>query len=399
MNNTKKYKRNIILDYAHTFIRNINITHGIWVPYLAFSGFSLFEIGLFEAIFHVASVTMEIPTGMIGDLIGRKFSRIVGIILLILYTLLILVGTEFWVIALAFFICGVGYTFESGSGEALVYDSLIELKEEHSFMKVQGKKEILFQLSSSIGLFVGGWIAVIAFDLNFILMIFVLAIALIPILLMTEIPQNKSIEKRTFRQLVNEHIIKSTNVVKKDKRLLFLILIFAFMLAPITSMFFYVQEYLIGLDFTIFHVGIILGIHSAAGVVGGILADRLEKKYKEKLILYIVPIFIVLSFWTVLIDQIVFIPFILLGFLDSIFYIVLSDYMNRLIPSQQRATVLSFSNLVFSCAMILIFPLFGLIADLSTLRVSFTLLAIVVTINFLALILLLKSKMFGNEFS
>jgi MFS family permease len=342
---------------------------------------------------------MEIPTGMIGDLIGRKFSRIIGVLFLILYTVLVLVGNEFWVIALAFFICGVGYTFESGSGEALIYDSLIELKKEDTFMKIQGRKEILFQTSSSIGLLVGGWIAVVTFDLNFIVMIFVLAIALIPILLMTEISQYKSDKKRTFKQLVNEHFINSTNVVFQNKRLLFLILIFAFMLAPITSMFFYVQKYLLELDFTILHVGIILGVHSAAGAVGGIIANRLEKKYKEKLILYFVPIFIVLSFWTVLIDQIVFIPFILMGLLDSIFYIVLSDYMNRLIPSQQRATVLSFSNLMFSVVMIVIFPVIGLIADFSTLRVAFTLLAIVVTITYIALVFLLKSSTFNKQFS
>lgn len=399
MKTLQRYKENIILDYIHTFIRNINITHGIWVPYLRYSGYSWLQIGIVEGIFHFASITMEVPTGIIGDLIGRKFSRIIGVLFIIIYVVLLLVAQNFWTIALAFYFCGVGYTFESGSGEALIYDSLIELNREKTFMRVQGNKEILFQLSSSIGLFIGGWIALVHYERNFKFMIMVLVVALLPLLLMKEIRHKTDDIVRTFKDLLYEHFIKSTKVVFDNKRLLYLILIFACMLAPITVMFFYIQDYFLELEFSIFYVGVFLAVHSIAGVAGGIIAQRLEKKFKEKLILFIIPIFIVLSFWLILIDLIVFIPFVLLGLLDSVFYIVLSDYMNQLIPSPQRATVLSFSNLMFSIVMIIIFPAIGYIADLSTLKFSFVVLAIVVTVTYITLIFLLKSVRFKSYFS
>ena len=78
---TTVYKRNIILDYILTFIRNLNFTHGIWMIYLnQVKGFTLLEVGLLEGIFHIASITMEVPTGIIGDLVSRKFSLLLSIL-------------------------------------------------------------------------------------------------------------------------------------------------------------------------------------------------------------------------------------------------------------------------------------------------------------------------------
>lgn len=388
----RAYRRNIKLDYLFTIIKNLNFTHGIWMVYLyTYKDFSLFEVGLFEGIFHISSLSMEIPTGMVGDLVGRKFSRALGVFSFIIYILLILIGSDFWVIALGFFFCGLSYTFESGSGDALVYDSLIELKEPEKYMKVLGIKEILFQLSSSVALFIGGYIAIEHYNLNFQLMILVSVVGLIPILLMKEISIKTVKNKVKFVDLVYEHFIKSTKTVFTNKKLLFLLIIGALLAAPVTSLFFYLQNYLIDIGYTISQIGIILGIHSVAGATGGYLAHIIERKFKEKLILYIVPIFIVILLWLVLIDQIIFIPFILLGFFDSIFYVVLNDYINKIISSDVRATVLSFSSLSFSVIMIAIFPLLGFIGELSTLRTSFMVLASLVTLSYVFLVFVLKN--------
>jgi len=393
----KLYKRNIYLDYVHAFIRNLNFTHGMWMVYLySFKGYSLLEVGMFEGIFHLSSLSMEVPTGMIGDLVGRKFSRILGVISFLIYIVLILVGTQFWVTALAFFFCGSAYAFESGSGDALVYDSLIELKETDKFMKIQGIKEILFQVSSSIALFIGGYIAVEHYNLNFKIMFLVFVTALIPIILMKEIPTNTTKKTLKFIDLVYEHFVKSTKTVFSNKKLLFLIIIGALLAAPVTSLFFYLQNYLYDINYSISQIGIILGLHSVAGATGGYFAHILEKKYKEKLVLYIVPIFIVILLWMILIDQIIFIPFILLGFFDSIFYVVLNDYINKIISSDIRATVLSFSSLAFSVIMIIIFPFLGFIGELSTLKVSFMVLAVVVTFSYVFLVFVLKNTKILN---
>jgi len=74
-----------------------------------------------------------------------------------------------------------------------------------------------------------------------------------------------------------------------------------------------------------------------------------------------------------------------LGFIDSLFYVAVQNEINLRIPSQQRATVLSVNSMCFSLAMILLFPLIGWIADISTLPISFLVLAALVTVTAVAM--------------
>lgn len=48
---------------------------------------------------------------------------------------------------------------------------------------------------------------------------------------------------------------------------------------------------------------------------------------------------------------------------NSALYPVQSDSLNRLVPSKQRATLLSVNSMFFSLSMILSFPLAGALAD------------------------------------
>ena len=65
-------------NYLFTLLQNIDLTRGIWMIYLASKGMSLTQLGVLETIFHLTSFTMEVPTGAVADLFGRKISRIIG---------------------------------------------------------------------------------------------------------------------------------------------------------------------------------------------------------------------------------------------------------------------------------------------------------------------------------
>ena len=179
-----EYSKNVNLDYLHTFFRNLNVTHGIWIMFLIFKGFSLIEVGIFESIFHITSVTMEVPTGVIADVYGRKLSRILGIFSYIIYLVIMIVSSNVIIIAVGFIFCGLSFTLESGSGEAIVYDSLKLMNKEKEFIKFNGKKEVIYQLASSIALLIGGYIALVSYNLNFFIAIIGFIIALITILMM-----------------------------------------------------------------------------------------------------------------------------------------------------------------------------------------------------------------------
>ena len=74
--------------YLSNFFSGLRITDAVWVALLAARGFSLWEIGLAESVFHVVSLLCEVPSGMAADLLGRKKALVFGGALAVTYNLL-----------------------------------------------------------------------------------------------------------------------------------------------------------------------------------------------------------------------------------------------------------------------------------------------------------------------
>ena len=214
----------------------------------------------------------------------------------------------------------------------------------------------------------------------------------IVILLMKETPMLEKAKNLKLKELLYKQYVESTRIVFRNKRLLYLTIIGAMIAAPITTLYLYLPDHLDSLGYSYLEMGLLLGAHSAFAAIGGYYAHKLEKKYKEKKILYFIPLFMVISFWLVLIDDAIIIPFILLGFFDSIFYVVLGDYINRIVPSEIRATALSYGGLMFSLVMVIIFPLIGLIAELNGLWTGYLILAIITSLFYLFLLRVLSGN-------
>ena len=64
--------------YTLTTVGYFRIAGASWVALLALRGFSMFEIGMLESIFHIVSSSFEIPSGVVADVFGRKKTMING---------------------------------------------------------------------------------------------------------------------------------------------------------------------------------------------------------------------------------------------------------------------------------------------------------------------------------
>jgi len=84
----------------------------------------LWEIGIAEGFFHLTSFVMEAPTGMVADLWGHKASRLAGRLSLVVAMIILLHVENLPTALAAFFFIALSYNLESGSGEALVYESV-----------------------------------------------------------------------------------------------------------------------------------------------------------------------------------------------------------------------------------------------------------------------------------
>lgn len=375
----KSYRNNITLNYLFTFLRSFNLTHGLWMIYLMSKGMTLFELGLLEGIFHITSLVMETPTGAIADLYGRRFSRILGVISYYIYITLCLISSNFFILAIGFIFCSLSYTLESGAGTAFVYDSLKETNDDSKFMKINGLIEGFYQGGIALAIFLGGFIALVNIDYTYLLMYLIISLALISTFFMKETPIHHNRDKGLKHNLINQY--KDTfKVLKNNSYLFFLICTLPFIGILSTIPFFYLQNYWVSQGFKENIIGIFLALNSVAGVIGGLGAYRVERLLKQKGILVVIPIIFTILLWMLPVKYMSFGAIIGIGFVDSIFFVVLTDYMNRIIPSDKRATIISFESMVYSFYMILIFPVFGLIGDSFNLTTSFIILAVVASL-------------------
>ena len=75
-----KIKKQISKLYMASILGNLSLT-GAWVAILAARGYSLIKIGIAETVFHIFSLTFEIPSGVFADVFGRKQMLVVSSIM------------------------------------------------------------------------------------------------------------------------------------------------------------------------------------------------------------------------------------------------------------------------------------------------------------------------------
>lgn len=105
---------------------------------------------MLESIFHITNMFCEVPTGYIDDRFGRKTSRILGRGAAFISTVLMITGNSFWQFALGIIFTALSCNLESGAGDALIYDSMVECGQEDQYMKVRGRQEICFHAAKPL---------------------------------------------------------------------------------------------------------------------------------------------------------------------------------------------------------------------------------------------------------
>lgn len=378
----KGLKGNIPKEYIFTIFFNLDLTRGLWMIYLASRGFSLIHLGILESIFHTTSFLMEIPTGAVADIWGRKTSRIIGRVFYLISLMLLFLSTNFLFQLIGFIICSIGYNLESGAGEALLYDSLDTETKETQYMSIAGKKEFVLQCSCIVSLIIGGYIATRSYNYVFGLSIFVVIMSILTALTFVEPNISKSYQKSmNILVMIKEQTLNSFKVILEKKQIAFFIIFSELIFSFTVSLFFYLQNFWVGIGFTEFHIGIIFAIASLLTGLTGLFTHKIEKWIGgPKGIVLIVPLFVILALWGIAFTEYKHIFYMFIGLMEGLLYVAISDYINKQIPPEYRATVLSFQSMVFSFFMIMLFPIIGWIGDNYGLNFAFVLISITASI-------------------
>ena len=374
---------------------------GINTLFLLDAGLTNFEAFAANAFFTAGTVLFEIPTGVVADTVGRRASYLLGTITLsvttALYWLLWLWEAPFVWWAVVSVLLGLGFTFFSGAVEAWLVDALTVSGYTGSLEAVFGRGLVVTGIAMFAGSVLGGAIAQ-ATDLGvpFLLRAGVLVLMFVfAFLAMRDLGFSPD---RSLRPLAATRNVlrQSIDHGLRKRSVRYVILSAPFAGGVGIYAFYALQPYLLELygDPSAYSVaGLAAAVLSLAQVLGGVLAPRIRSVFHRRTTTVIGASLISIASLVLLgLNAVFWLAIVLLvvwGFVFAVAGPVRQAYLNEMIPSKQRATVISFDSLFGSLGGVVVQPALGRAADLGGYGAS---LVIGGTIELLGIPLLLASR-------
>jgi MFS family permease len=348
---------------------------GINTIFLLDAGLSNFEAFAANAFFTAGMVLFEVPTGIVADTVGRRASYLLGTLTLsastLLYVLLWQLEAPFWQWAVVSVLIGLGFTFFSGAVEAWLVDALVATGFTGSMDAVFGRGQVVGGAAMLVGSVAGGLIAEhTSLGVPFVVRGAVLAVMFaVALRLMHDVGFTPARGGRVVPEMrkVAAASIEYGWRVPAVKWLM----VEALLTGGVGIYAFYaLQPYLLELygDPSAYQIaGLVAAIVAGAQILGGLAAPRIRRLFKRRTsaliatagasALTLVAIGAVDDFWAVLGLIVVW------GLLFAASMPIRQAYLNGLIPSRQRATILSFDSLMTSSGGVWAQPGLGRAAD------------------------------------
>lgn len=333
------------------------------------NGMGMQEIFTLKAIYSVAIVTMEVPSGWMADVWGRKKTLFVGSILGAVGFLIYSFSFGFWAFAIAEIILGIGHACVSGADSAMLYDSLKASGKTDQYIKNEGRITSAGNFAEALAGVLGGLLAAISLRTPFYFQFVVAAIAIPAAFTLVE-PKVHSIEhihsiKKMFTNvkhtLVNNHNLRIS------------ILLSAITGTATLTFAWLVQPYFIDIGLPVEMYGIFWTALNLTVGVSSVFAHRVEIFLGKTYSLYAIILLISLGYFlSGIIISIWGIAFLFLFYLiRGIATPILKNYINQYAQSDIRATILSVRDFVIRIIFAVIGPLLGWITDNINLKSAF----------------------------
>src|SRR5215204_6357093 len=358
---------------------------GINTIFLLDAGLSNFEAFAANACFTAGMVLFEIPTGVVADRWGRRASFLAGTLTLAvttaLYVLLWQVHSTFiwWAIISA--LLGLGFTFFSGATEAWLVDALTATKFDGQLETVFSRGQVVVGALTLGGSVAGGYLAQLTnlgvpYVVRTAILVGMFVIALIMMHDMGFTPDRGDRPLTEMKKIVNSSVEHGLMVPA----------VRAIMLAGMFTggidiyVYYALQPHLLDLwgDQKAYGIaGLVAALVAGAQIVGGLFAPGVRRVLKRRTsallilqglaVVMLALIGLISNFW------IVIVLIMLWGLVGFAAVPIRQSYLNGMIPSQQRATILSFDSLLNSAGGIVAQPVLGKSADVLGYQFSYLL--------------------------
>lgn len=186
-------ERNIKLMEWITIIRNGAFLLPVIVLYYRDEiGLSFQDFLISEAFFAATVLFFEVPSGWLSDMWKRKFVMVMACVTWTAgLVVMLLADNLYWAIA-AQMTYGVAYTLFSGTDSSILYDSLLAVKRQDEFAKLEGRRKGLGFYFLAFCSIIGAFLYEINHDYPLIFSIGIFSLGIILSLMLVEPDRHKS---------------------------------------------------------------------------------------------------------------------------------------------------------------------------------------------------------------
>ena len=344
--------------YAYKATKAVELYRPIMYLYFAGAGLSFFQITVLEAAYNVTTVLGEIPTGYLGDRIGRRDGLIVGTSVIALTLLgLGLAGrldeSRAFPAFLGLYVCwSLGYTFRSGTEDAWLYDSLVG--DGRSFSDLRGRGESFALAAGVVAAVAGGYLAAVDLAYPFFAAAAVTALGAV-ILLTVDADDDDPADRTTLSATLD-----AVRAAFADRRLrAFLVLYYVLFAATTYLAFIFLQPRIeaVAAGYPLGDVETLLGWYYAAISLAAAgftyRAEWIRAVVGLRAWFLVVPLavgLLLVGQWVLPVSA--FLAFVLVRGLSEATRVFASQYVNDRIDAVGRATTLSAMSMVSGLAVV-----------------------------------------------
>ena len=348
---------------------------GVNTIFLLDAGLSNLEAFSANAFFTAGMVLFEVPTGIVADTAGRRASFLIGTVTLsistLLYVLLWQIEAPFVLWAIVSVLIGLGFTFFSGATEAWLVDALKATDFDGELERVFGRGQIVMGAAMLVGSVAGGFLAQqVSLGFPFVMRgVILLVVFAVAFRMMHDIgftPRKGRSITSEIRELASATLANGWKVPAVK----WLMVEGIFVGGVGLYTFYALQPYLLELygDPDAYQIaGLVAAIVAGAQILGGIAAPRVRRLFHRRtsaLLLTTGASVGALALTGLIENFVVVIGLIVVwALLSAAALPIRQTYINGLIPSEARASILSFDSMMASLGGVGVQPVLGQVAD------------------------------------
>ncbi len=356
-------KNKYFLFWTRFFVE-INAINAVIQLFYLKRGLNPSEILYLGIAWSVATLVFEIPTGYLADSIGRKKTIILGVILNIIANLLMFVAYGFWPFAAITAILSLSFSCFSGTDDAIIYDSLREVGDEKSLLRISGKYLSAARVSKIFTPFIGALIAENLTSFQFNILLFINAFSSFAAL----VTSVRLVEPNRFVDVSEKEtgvFRDSVTLIKNNPNLAKIILNKTLVFIGDFVFWKIYQPLLIGIGFSVFHLGVLYLIFQSILTLVYWFPQKIKDKVGDLAIFRVVPfvallcaiyVFLGTNKWLIYISSM---GILLLGSVRDPYF---TEVVQNRLKSYNRATATSVFNFFKSIFDIPLLFISGLLA-------------------------------------